>query len=307
MRAVVLYLAATALLGLLVRDAAATPASDFARAREEFQHGNYREAIPLLKDLLYPTARLSSKAQLAEAHLLLGVAHFETDNRKEAAAEFQEALRYDEDMVLDELLFTKESIEFFEEQKAEYKRRAKEEEEKRKLAEERDAYRRALANLRVINVEKHPYYINFIPFGAGQFQNGQSGKAYFFSISQGVTGGASMLIFGYLWLKYGYEGKVPPEDASSVRRWQQIQITSGALCLGLMAWGIVDSLRHYKKEIRRQVEAGEADEYLLPKIETPAPAPAPAPTLPAHEPHSSLHLLPAVVPDGVGLAILGEF
>lgn len=297
MRVLVAALAMAMLLGLAASHANATPASDFARARDAFKRGQYRDAIPLLKDLLYPNTRLSSRSELAEAHLLLGVCHFETDSQKEASAEFNKALRYDSELALDPLLFSEAAVKFFADEKAAYDKRAQEEAEKRKIAEENDALRRALENLRVY--EKHPYYVNFIPFGAGQFQNGDSRKGMFFSISQATTGGASIGVFGYLWVKYGFNGKVPPEDASFVRLLQQVQITTGALCLGLMAWGIVDSLRNYQPSVRR-----EADESLLPSDLLEKPKRKSPPRQPGT---SGLRLSPTIVPNGAGLALSVEF
>jgi len=99
---------------LAVGTASASPAQDFAKARETFQRGEYKSAIPLLKDLLYPPARLSARSELAEAHLLLGVSHFEVGNETEAGVEFRKALRYDLDLALDPLIFSEKAVAFFE-------------------------------------------------------------------------------------------------------------------------------------------------------------------------------------------------
>ena len=39
--------------------------------------------------------------------------------------------------------------------------------------------------------EVRPYYVNLIPFGAGQFQNGQRCKGLAFAISEATTAGLS--------------------------------------------------------------------------------------------------------------------
>ncbi len=276
----------------------ATPAQDFSRARETFRRGEYREAIPLLKDLLYPNARLSSRSDLAEAHLLLGVSHFETGNKAEAEVEFEKALRYDVGLTLDPLLFSEGAVAFFEGIKAAYKKKAEQEAEKLRLAEERDRYRKALENLYVY--EKRSYYVNFIPFGAGQFQNGDNGKGLFFSVSESLTCGASGVIFSYLILKYGLGGDVPPEEAGSVRRWQQVQVAAGTVCLGLMTWGVVDSLMNYESTYRT----------------TPDPSLLPPELRPPNKQQSkssrekrpkAFYLLPTAGPDGGGLVLSWEF
>jgi tetratricopeptide (TPR) repeat protein len=276
--------------------ASAAPSADLVRAREAFQRGDYPVAIPLLNYLLYPTPRLSDRSELAEAHLLLGVAYFETGNHGEARAEFDKALRQDEGLQLDPLFVSKEAVDFFERSKDAFKKKAKEDADKRRLAEELAAYRKALANLIVI--EKRPYYVNFIPFGAGQFQNGDNGKGIFFSVAQGLTGGTSAIIFGYHAIKYGFGGQVPREEASGVRRQQQIQIGAGIACLGLMAWGIVDSLMNYEPAIQRT-----ADESLLPDDFKP--------DLPRRRRGkrgpSSFRITPAPQPGGGGVVMSWEF
>ena len=59
-------------------------------------------------------------------------------------------------------------------------------------------------------IDRH--YVNFIPFGAGQLQNGGRGKGFGFAIAEGVTGAASAGIWLYLVDRYP-DGRVPPEDA----------------------------------------------------------------------------------------------
>jgi len=144
--------------------------------------------------------------------------------------------------------------------------------------------------------------VNFIPFGAGQFQNGDKGKGLFFSASEAVTCGASGVIFSYLVLKYGLGGQVPPEEAGSVRRWQQVEIGAGSVCLALMAWGVVDSLMNYQATYRT---ATPDPSLLPPELRPQKSKPAKSASL-ATKPRSFL-LLPTAHPNGGGLVISWEF
>src|SRR5690606_37043216 len=155
----------------------AAPAEQLAEAREAVRLGRYDEAIPLLTYLLYPDAQIAARADLVEAHVLLGVSHFEKGNRADARRELDAALFLDDSVVLDPLLFSEEAVAFFEERKQIFRERARREEETHKLAEERARLRRILENMIVI--ERKPYYINFVPFGAGQVQNGHDAKGIF--------------------------------------------------------------------------------------------------------------------------------
>lgn len=235
----------------------ATPAEDLAMARDAFRTGSYEQSVPLLSYLLYPNARLSRIADLVEAHILLGVSHFELGSRAEARREFDEALFLDDSISLDPLLFSEEAIAFFDERKRVYLEQARRDDEARALAEERDRLRQAIENMIVI--ERRPYYINFVPFGAGQFQNGHDGKGIAFFVSQAVLGGTSAGLWVWQVGKYGYNGTVPKDEVDTVRRLQQVQIATGLTCVALMVGGIIDSLISYESTTRRP-----ADESLLP-------------------------------------------
>jgi hypothetical protein len=241
----------------IARPAAATPAQELDAARAQFRNGEFAAAVPQLNYLLYPTPRLSQPSDLVEAHVLLAVCAFETGDRKTARREFEEALFLDRDLALDTLLFSARAVEYFEDIKQELEDREARDAEQRRLAEENERLQRVLNSMVVI--ETRPYYVNFLPFGAGQFQNGDRGKGLFFAASQGVTGGVSAGIWLYLVGEFGLPGKVAPDRIAFARRLQQIEIGTGTVCLGLMAWGVIDSLLNYEPSARI-----EADESLIP-------------------------------------------
>jgi hypothetical protein len=237
--------------------ATATPAEDLEAARKSFRAGDCQSAQPLLSFLLYPTPRLARSDDLLEAHVLLGACGFETGDRVTARREFEQALYLSGELTLEPLLFSSEAVRFFEDIKASLEERKRRNAEKRSLAEERERLRRYRESLIVYEVR--PYYVNFVPFAAGQFQNGQRGKGLFFSTAQAVTFAASAGIWVYLVGQYGYNGQVPGEDASDVRLLQQIEIGAGAAFWAIYSWSVVDALIHYKP--RAQVQG---DDSLLP-------------------------------------------
>lgn len=288
MRLPLIALVLLVIMGGRVAPGHAAPAEQLAEAREAVRLRRYEQAIPVLTYLLYPNARLSNRADLVEAHVLLGVSHFETGNRVDAHREIDEALFLDDSIALDPLLFSEEAIAFFEERKQTFLERVRSEEETRKLAEERAQLRRLLENMIVI--ERKPYYINFVPFGAGQFQNGHDGKGIFFFVSQTVLGGTSAGLWVWQVGKYGYNGTVPRDEVGSVLAVQQVQIATGVACLGLMVAGIIDSLIHYESTTRRP-----ADESLIPADLKPRD----------RGKESSWKLAPA--PAGTGAVITWEF
>ena len=85
-------IAAIVALGVGLSSADAAPLDELVEARNAFRDGDFSGAIPMLSKLLYPQARLAEREELAEAHLLLGVAYFETGDSAAAQVEFEQAL-----------------------------------------------------------------------------------------------------------------------------------------------------------------------------------------------------------------------
>ena len=304
MRAVILG-ALVALMLAVPRPAAATPADDLQRARDSFRQGDFVAAIPLLTYLLYPTPHLARASDLIEAHVLLAVCAFETGDRTTASREFEEALYLQGDLTLETVLFSTAAVRYFEEQKAIITERNRLNTERRRIAEENERYKALLASIVVI--ETRPYYINFVPFGAGQFQNGQPRKGIAFAAGQGVTGAVSAGIWLYLWGTYGFNGKVPKDDANFVRRLEEIEIGTGIACLGLVAYGIVDSLLNYRPSVQRKADESNLPPELRRKPEPSTPprrGPTPKPEGP--EP-ITFRLVPTPLPSGGGVALYFEF
>lgn len=256
MRAVIAVIAAAGVVAAPMR-ASATPATELERARQSFSSRDWQTAIPVLTALLYPVLQLVRQEDVVEAHVLLGAAHFETQNRKRAQEEFEKALQLEPDRSLNTLRFSDGAIRMFDDTKAELRARLERDAEKKAVAERLaavEAYKKSLVVL-----EARPYYVNFIPFGAGQFQNKQRKKGMLFAAGQLLTGGASAGIFLYLASTYGLDAKVPREDSERIRRLQQIEIGTGVAFIGLYAWGVVDAMLHHKAHAQIK-----GDDSLLP-------------------------------------------
>jgi tetratricopeptide (TPR) repeat protein len=270
----------------------AAPALQLDRGRDSFKRGDWQSAIEVINLLLYPELQLARKEQVVEAHILLGAAFYQAGDRERAREEFQRALEIEPEQSIGTRLYSEGAIRLFEETKTDLRIAREREDEKRRIAQrlaEIEAYKKSL-----IVYETHPYYVNFVPFGAGQFQNQQRGKGILFAASQAVTGGISAGIFLYLASKYGLvSSAVPIEDGPTVRRLQELEIATGAAFLGLYAWGVVDSLLHYKP---RQLVGG-ADSLLPPELRDP-PKPAQKASL-----RDRVLVHPVLVPSGAGIGL----
>jgi tetratricopeptide (TPR) repeat protein len=291
-------IAIVVLAGLTATAAATTPAEDLAKAREEFKSGNFSAAAPKLSFLLYPSPRLAQPRDLVETHILLGVCYFETGDKADAARELEAALYIDPSYSLDENLFSSDARRFFEETKAAKAARDKAAAEARALAEERERIKKFRDSLRF--VEKRQWWVNFMPFGAGQFQNGQSGKGIFFAATEAAAAGTSIAIFFYLTNKYGYGGQVPKEDAADVRLLQQIAIGADIVFYSVAILGIVDAYRNYEPEVVLQGD----DSLLPPDLRDPKDEPPPTPKKKPKK--SSFMFHPVPIPDGAGIGLSWE-
>jgi tetratricopeptide (TPR) repeat protein len=287
---------AGALVAGLVRPAAASPAQDLDRARQSFREHDYDSARKLTTFLLYPTEKLALPVDLVEAHVILGASDFETGNRAEAKLEFEKALQIQPDKALTDMLFSDGAIRLFDETKADIEARAERDAQLRRLADERERIRKYRESLVV--VERRSFGVNFVPFGAGQFQNKQPVRGLLFAAGQGITGGLSVGVFVYLAGKYGFNASVPAAETKGVRQLEQIEVGAGIAFFALYAWGVVDSLLHYKPRV--QVEG---DDSLLP----PLPDPPARKSKPAKSSVlDRVHLAPMLAPNGAGIGLTWE-
>lgn len=278
--------------------AVATPSSDFVAAKERFRAGQFSEAIELFSSLLYPRERLTNKNEVAEAHLLLGISYFQVGNQTAASTELEEALNFDMNLSIEPPLITEEASRFFRTKKEEVERRIAAESQTRLLAAEAARLQAIIDNMVV--VERRKFYVNFIPFGAGQFQNGHRGKGTFFLASQTAFGGASLGLYMYQVLRYGFSGgKVPQDELDSARTIQAFQISSGAVAIGLMIYGILDAWYYYQPEVSREPspEYLKQLEELNRRRKTDSSERGP----------SSFLIVPMAGPDSVGAALRWEF
>jgi hypothetical protein len=227
---------------------------------------------------LYPTNEFSSQEQAVEAYKLLGISYVFEKEREEAEKQFLALLVLEPTFRLDALIYPNSVVEVFEEVKRRNEekikailRKERREAEKRRQAElERKAELRRLAELAqrspmVIErtVNEHPYWVNFVPLGAGQFQNGQQTKGY---VLMGTQIGFGLLSAGTaLGLYAAYPDlQVPTAERGTVRALTILQVTSGALCLVSVAYGIVDAVIYHQprsvRERRYQQEPEEDDQ-----------------------------------------------
>ena len=287
--------AALIAVALAASAAEASPLRDLDLGTQSFRAKDYESTIRFVTPLLYPEEKLAEPEQLVTAHVLLGASAFEKGNRDEAKAEFEKALFLDPQKTLDPLLFTTGAVRLFDETREDIEARRKRDEELRKLEEEREKLRQLLETNKFYDVR--PVWVNFVPFGAGQFQERRIGWGVVFLSSEALTLSASLGIYLYLTEKYPQvcspQGvctrPVPIEDVRSANTLQVTQYAADFAFLGLVGIGIWDAYRHYTARVRIK-----ASPDLLKQLQQ-----QPKKT----SLRDRIHLAPMVTPTSVGLGL----
>ncbi len=293
-RAPIAALLVTALvlcLGASTARAATDPG--LKRAQDRFQYGDYQGAVAIATRLL-DEGRLTSETELVEANRILALSYYYLDRKEEARSAVVRLLSIDPDYRLDPFFYPPKLVEFFDTVKAENEtllapiraQKARIEEERRRaeaarlrlLKEERRRRQAAEARERAtspVTVERtvthHPYLLNWLPFGAGQFQNGQAAKGGTLAGLELLTGGASLL--GYLvtanlrtcqplTLPSGSLGQpdqeiqrcgIPPASQGLARNMTRLKWGAALAFWALVAYGIVDAHLHWSPVVTRVV------------------------------------------------------
>jgi hypothetical protein len=247
----------------------APPSAEFTRGKAAYERAEYTRAIEVLRPLLYPEIRLQTEGQVVETHRMLGVAHLFEKQNALAAQEFRKLLQLRPDYRFDALLDPPQVVDFFNGVLREYEGELAQIEARRKQADleerqRREAYERAKNGPTVVerHMIRNSFTVNFIPFGAGQFQNGQRRKGWGFLISETTLGAVSVGAFATNFAVYGFRPKrscVQPSMMSSTpcddknqRRSETlttVQLVSGGLFFAVAAWGIADAILNFKPEV----------------------------------------------------------
>jgi hypothetical protein len=266
-------------LAVAVALAAAPTSPELKRARDRFEFGSFAEAAAIVRGWLaeHPDA---SGEDAIEAYRILGIAELKLGDEPQARSAFVSLLSLDPDHVLDPFLVEPKVVEFFDRVKREHepalaplRERRRALEEQRRLAE--DAKRRLLSDeqartgppTRVVRVEEHVYLLNWIPFGAGQFQNGDRAKGTAIAAAQLGLGALNLgaILFHNAIAQDPSRRCAPSQPAGCSRppytdsdrrlmsRADAVKYSSAALFWLVYAYGVYDAHRHYVPRVETEI------------------------------------------------------
>jgi tetratricopeptide (TPR) repeat protein len=262
---------------LLALSLAAPP--ELKRARDRFEFGAYADAAGTLRQLLAGDPDLS-EAEFVEAYRVLGISEYHLGDLAQARAAFVSLLSHDPDFSLDPFLVPPAIVEFFDRVKKEHedalvplRERKRALEAERRLADEakRKLFAEELARngppARVVRVERHHYFFNWLPLGAGQFQNGQKSKGTAIASGQLLVGAVNLGAFLlHNQIAQDRKGCVsgpgcsrPPYSDSDRRLLRQIdtvKYVSAAMFWALYAYGVWDAHANYVPVVETEIAPG---------------------------------------------------
>lgn len=263
--------------------ALASPAADeLDRGKTAFGRAEYTRAIKILRPLLYPDLRLDSYDDVVQAHRMLGVAHLFENQPDEAKREFRKLLELRPDYHFDPMLDPPRVVEFFNGVRREEEVEIAALEAARKKRDANLAARRqqevdarCAAQTRLIVQTNHSNAVNFVPFGAGQFQNGQRGKGWAFLGVEAALGAVSLGAFVTNFALFGASHQrrcldpatsgdttgmtrncmnIDHSEEDLSRNLLRLQVVSGGLFFVTAAWGIIDALQNFKPTVSSEIE-----------------------------------------------------
>lgn len=274
--------ALAAALSLLPAAAQAAPPADLKRAKDRYEFGAYADAAGAVRELLARRTDLP-EAEVVEAWRILGLAEYQLGDRAAARSAFVNLLSIDPDYSLDPFLVPPPIVEFFDRVKREaepelapLRERRRQLKEQERLAEE--ARRKLLAEeaarsgppSKVVLVQERIYLFNWLPFGAGQFQNGDTGKGTAIAVSQVLLGAVNLaaivahseLASNASRCSYSPTCQNPPyfdQTRSQLNTLDIVKYVSAGLFWGVYAYSVYDAHVHYVPRVETEVVPGGAN------------------------------------------------
>ena len=271
-----------------------TPVEAMRKARSFFEYGDYASASKLLNHLI-DTGRFESGELRGEAYRLLGLSDFYQGKKGEAYRAFLEMLYLNPDAELDPFYVPPSAVAFFEQVKEEAEprllplrnlKRADEEARRRAAiaeARERERLEQEEEQRRLLRVAptvekrvvQREFWVNLLPFGVGQLQNGDRNLGIVLATSEtiaGATSAGSALLIEELRDSSGNFGAsvFPLAQRLNVAKW-----IGAGIFYALWIGGAIHAAVNY------QSETAMPDRLVTPSpLAPPPPEPLPAPTLP---------------------------
>jgi len=233
---------------------------DLDRAKNEYIAQNYTKVIQLVRPLVEPRSVLATEDEEAKAYELLGLSYWWLKKYKASEAAFLVLLSMRPRHHLNPAVHPTRLIRFFGRVRTRLghkplKIQRRQQKELRicrsDLLKSHKRLSRAMKRcVRTILIKRH-LWPNFLPFGIGQFNNGDRIKGWIFfstELALLLANAGSYITAETGWVRNGPNGTVR-NDSKSIKRARTVQIleiTTGSLLASLAIAGIIEALVMYK-------------------------------------------------------------
>ncbi len=248
-----------------------------AKAKQELLNQNHHQVVKLVRPLVEPKSVLASEADEATAYEMLAVSYWWLKKYKASESAFMILLSMKPTYHINPAIHPPGLVRFF--QRVRKKLRIKPIViRKRQRQELRLCRKQLLRKGRLVArlkqrcgiervVLKTRLWPAFVPFGLGQFNNGDDTKGWIFfstELTLLLVNAASYILAETSWIRNGPSGTVKNDEKSlkRARSVQAAQIASGVLLGATALAGIIEALVSYRgtrttvKHIRLDVRAG---------------------------------------------------
>lgn len=226
---------------------AASPDERFQEAENTFRFQDYARAEALFSVLLYPEVLLTQPDQIIKAHEYLAACYHWLQDERRMEEEFTVLLTLAPRHRMDPFYYPAGFIEQFESTR-------------RRMGElhliDPDAPDQPTipkpppCEGREISIVRRSWAPNLVPFGVGQFVNGDNTKGGLFLAGQVLTLGTNIGAYAAIESLRGDDGLFSHRDAVTARRLRIVQYVSLGAFGALAIWGIVDAFMNFEPEQR---------------------------------------------------------
>ncbi len=263
-----------------------SPDREVERCRQSYDLGRFAEALQKAQDAI-GLSNFTAQQRLT-LHQIAGLSAFNLNDQKAAKTHFLQMLQLEPDYQLDPFAVAPVVMKLFEQVrkdnaeslnlvrqslalKLEQQRLEQEERERLRQAEEERKKRldELTRTVTIRTIEKRSLLVNFLPFGAGQFQQGRVEWGVLLAISEAIVAITSVIAYfaiNSLYADYSLMledrftadktgiyyvtgRRIPEARMGEYRVWTALKYGTGAAFYALWAAGAGEALWHHKGEV----------------------------------------------------------
>ena len=221
----------------------AGPTEALRDAENSYLYGDYARVLRKVVPVIEPDLQLSEPTRIARAYELAGLAAFFLEDLESAQRHFEKLIRLRPKFKLDPVKVPPPAISFFDNLRDNLKEEiARIEEALQKHAAEEARQKRLANQVRIRrDVKVNSRTVAFLPFGVGQFQNGDALVGQAFLVSELLTAISSVGFFLGVESMRTDSGRFRTSDVARARQYRNVQMITGVTALTLAIVGIAEA------------------------------------------------------------------